>query len=220
MTTLSTGFEGFDECLDGGLHSDSLIVIAAAPASGKTAFTRWLLKQALQKGFSAHLVDMEDTFRKWETLDTVEAIGDEVRFTYQSSWSNEVYDLVPETDLLVVDNLHMAYVPEEDGTIGNFAKWISNVAQRFQAIPYEKKRAVTILTTQVPRERSGVVEIVPRGLAHMAGVIFHMTRSPTGTGHIELTKNRYGTTSGPYEVSLPDMKPFKRRTLWERILDA
>lgn len=209
MTTLSTGFAGFDECLDGGLHSDGLVVIAGAPASGKTSFVRWLIKQALRQGLHAHLVDMEDTARS-----TFQSIGDEARFTYQGSWSNEVYDFVPEVDLLVVDNLHMAYVPEEDGRLGSTARWMAEVARRFQSILHENRRAVTILTTHGSSHQE-----LPAGLAHTAGVVFHTARRPQGTAEIKMTKNRYGSTGIPYELRLPDLEPLVRRTLWERLLE-
>lgn len=71
ITLLPTGFEGFDQCMGGGVQDKSFNIIYGPPGTGKTSFCFTLMHYLLEKHYTNVFVNIDE-----EITDLKERYGD------------------------------------------------------------------------------------------------------------------------------------------------
>lgn len=60
---LSTGMEGLDEILDGGLIRDNCFLISGSAGTGKTIFGSFILSNASENGYNTLLINLDEDLK-------------------------------------------------------------------------------------------------------------------------------------------------------------
>jgi circadian clock protein KaiC len=101
---VSTGIEGLDDVLGGGLHPDRLFLIEGSPGSGKTTLALQYLLECSQRGEPVLYVTLSET--REELLAVAESHG----------WSLDgiqIHDLLPSAKGLTPDEQYVMFHPSE-----------------------------------------------------------------------------------------------------------
>lgn len=216
---IPTGDPALDLGLDGGYQPGALHIVAGAPGSGKTNWLRRSIRLALDAGKTAHVVDLESTLQRH--------FQGEPRVSSTSSFRPLEWAQIPaNVDLLVIDCIQQHVLPMDSHQvqIAGMARWLGS-----QVVPMlrELHHPVKLLSWQDHRRQDrgqeswDNVPVIPKALNHAADVVLYLDRDQGQTDDrgfkAVLRKNRFGTTGGVWEYTLPEAKPIIRPTIWERL---
>jgi len=196
---VSTGIEGLDDILYGGIPKGHVVLITGAAGTGKTTFQSQFLWDKLKKGHKCLFITLEET--------PEEIKGDALQFGFNfeeyeksgrfkieyfdpfelSDMSHRLYDLITvnKYEFVAMDSVALLgmYVKDEYKTRQKLYKIVNSL---------KKSGATTIISPEIPEgekgklSRYGVEEFVVDGVI----VLYYLNIGGDAFGNIEVRKMR------------------------------
>jgi len=180
---ISTGVEGLDELIEGGVPEGSTILISGSAGMGKTIFSSQFLWEGLQKGERCLFITLEED--EEDILGDADEFGwsfrDEERFsieyinpfTEDFTFDSNVRGYINEhnPDRVVIDPVSMIGMGLDSNAPGEVRKELYEIIKQMKG-----EEVTTLFTTEKPDEdnltRYGVEEYVVDGVFIMKGLGF------------------------------------------------
>jgi len=211
---LSTGLEGLDRVLGGGLVAGSLVLLAGEPGIGKSTLVLQVAAGlARSQGPVVYVTGEESSDQVALRARRIDGLHDQLLLLPETSCDAvfaELEDLDPR--LVVVDSVQTAVLDDLDAIAGSVSQ-VRQVAARFQH--FAKTRGVpVVLVGHVTKEGSIAG---PKLLEHLVDVVMSLEGEP---GHdlraLRAGKNRYGTIAelALYSMTERGLEPVQNASAW------
>jgi DNA repair protein RadA/Sms len=211
---LSTGLEGLDRVLGGGLVAGSLVLLAGEPGIGKSTLVLQVAAElAKNNGSVVYVTGEESSDQVALRARRIDGLHDHLLLLPETSCDAvfaELENLDPQ--LVVVDSVQTAVLDDVDAIAGSVSQ-VRQVAARFQH--FAKTRGVpVVLVGHVTKEGSIAG---PKLLEHLVDVVMSLDGEP---GHdlraLRAGKNRYGTIAelALYSMTGKGLEPVQNASAW------
>jgi DNA repair protein RadA/Sms len=213
-TRLSTGLEGLDRVLGGGLVPGSLVLLAGEPGIGKsTLLLQMAAELARAHGPVVYVTGEESAEQVALRARRIDGLDENLLLLPETSCDAVLAQLETlEPCLVVVDSVQTAVLDGVDAVAGSVSQ-VRQVAGRFQH--FAKTRGVpVVLVGHVTKEGSIAG---PKLLEHLVDVVMSLEGEP---GHdlraLRAGKNRFGTIAelALYSMTGRGMEPVQNASAW------
>jgi len=211
---LTTGLEGLDRVLGGGLVPGSLVLLAGEPGIGKsTLLLQVAAELARDNGPVVYVTGEESAEQVALRARRIDGLHEGLLLLPETSCDAVLSQLEAlEPRLVVVDSVQTAVLDDIDAVAGSVSQ-VRQVASRFQH--FAKTRGVpVVLVGHVTKEGSIAG---PKLLEHLVDVVMSLEGEP---GHdlraLRAGKNRYGTIAelALYSMTGRGLEPVQNASAW------
>jgi DNA repair protein RadA/Sms len=211
---ISTGLEGLDRVLGGGLVPGSLALLAGEPGIGKSTLLLQVAAAMARNGGTVVYVTGEESAEQVALRGKrIGGLENQLLLLAETSCEPVLAQLADlDPSLVVVDSVQTAVLDEVDAVAGSVSQ-VRQVAARFQH--FAKTRGIPVwLVGHVTKE--GMIA-GPKLLEHLVDVVMSLEGEP---GHdlraLRAGKNRYGTVAelALYSMTGLGLEPVQNASAW------
>jgi DNA repair protein RadA/Sms len=210
----STGLEGLDRVLGGGLVPGSLVLVAGEPGIGKsTLLLQVAANLARSTGPVVYISGEESAEQVALRARRLDGLHEALLLLPETSFEAALEQLDElEPALIVVDSVQTAVVDEVDAVAGSVSQ-VRQVAARYQHLA--KTRGIPVVLVGHVTKDGAIAG--PKLLEHLVDVVMSLEGEP---GHdlraLRAAKNRFGTIAELALFSMSDrgMVPVQNASAW------
>ena len=214
MTRLSTGIEGLDRVLGGGLVPGSLVLLAGEPGIGKSTLVLQVAAElARDHGPVVYVTGEESAEQVALRARRIDGLHQDLLLLPETSFDAVLGQLEAlEPRLVVVDSVQTAVVDGVEAVAGSVSQ-VRQVAARFQH--FAKTRGVPVILVGHVTKDGNIAG--PKLLEHLVDVVMSLEGEP---GHdlraLRAGKNRFGTVAelALYSMTGRGLEPVKNASAW------
>ncbi len=214
MARLSTGLEGLDRVLGGGLVPGSLVLLAGEPGIGKsTLLLQVAAALARDHGPVVYVTGEESAEQVALRARRIDGLHQDLLLLPETSFDAVLTHLEElEPRLVVVDSVQTAVVDGVEAVAGSVSQ-VRQVAARFQH--FAKTRGVPVILVGHVTKDGNIAG--PKLLEHLVDVVMSLEGEP---GHdlraLRAGKNRFGAVAelALYSMTGRGLEPVKNASAW------
>lgn len=203
MHTTTTGCQGLDRLLDGGLESDAITLVFGEGGSGKTNLALQCARAVAAAGQRVAYVDTEGVSQKrlsqvFDALPDEERAAAEERLLFFSPYTIEQQEqmvkrtsLLRDVGLIVVDSINMHYRLHIDGP-GTEKEASRSLYQQLHHLTMHARQHHTpvLITGQVYGGEDATQPFARRVMEHLVKALVRFEKRPDGTRRATILKHR------------------------------